>query len=227
MWMINLLQGCNVEQQSKITDLSRENEQHEENFSKMRQTVKTLEERCLTLEERLMNEVTMVRSLEGRLEKETEEHKTKHDDHEAGNKALTMTVQYLKEKLANAEEEVAFLSGAGAVAGEAKYTPSSEYMAKIKDLQTEKQKLHTQITQQADSIEDMRQTQRETTTELSRAQQTIQILKSKERYLESRVESLANQISKTVQEYESRLSTSGSDECGASIGSRSSRSTRK
>ena len=41
---------------------------------------------------------------------------------------------------------------------------------------------------------------------------TIQIPKSKERYLESRVESLANQITKTVRDYEMRLACSSSDE---------------
>ena len=41
--------------------------------------------------------------------------------------------------------------------------------------------------------------------ELAKAKQTIQKLKTKEKYLELRVESLANQITKTVQEYETRL----------------------
>ena len=41
---------------------------------------------------------------------------------------------------------------------------------------------------------------------------TIQIPKSKERYLESRVESLANQITKTVRDYEMRLTCSSSAE---------------
>jgi hypothetical protein len=61
-------------------------------------------------------------------------------------------------------------------------------------------------------MEQLRSTQREKSLELSRAQQMIQVLKSKERYLESMVDSLVDQISKTVRDYEMRISSSSSGE---------------
>ena len=64
----------------------------------------------------------------------------------------------------------------------------------IKQLETDRVKLSAQLAQK-----------HETSVELSHAKQTIEVLKSKERYLESRVDSLANQISKTVQDYEMKL----------------------
>ena len=54
-------------------------------------------------------------------------------------------------------------------------------------------------------IEELKANEKANVKELSAAKQTIQKLKTKERYLESRVESLANQITQTVQEYETRL----------------------
>lgn len=54
-------------------------------------------------------------------------------------------------------------------------------------------------------IDELRASEQLKSVELSKAKQTIQKLKTKEKYLESRVESLANQITKTVQEYETRL----------------------
>lgn len=70
----------------------------------------------------------------------------------------------------------------------------SESTAIIKQLENERVKLLAHLAQK-----------HETSAELSHAKQTIKVLKSKERYLESRVDSLANQISKTVQDYEMRL----------------------
>jgi len=70
----------------------------------------------------------------------------------------------------------------------------SESTAMIKQLETDRVKLSAQLAQK-----------HETSVELSHAKQTIEVLKSKERYLESRVDSLANQISKTVQDYEMKL----------------------
>ena len=54
-------------------------------------------------------------------------------------------------------------------------------------------------------IEELKVNEKAKCLELSAAKQTIQKLKTKEKYLESRVESLANQITLTVQEYENRL----------------------
>lgn len=56
-----------------------------------------------------------------------------------------------------------------------------------------------------DQVEQLRANEKSRAAELSQARQMIQKLKTKEKYLESRVESLANQITKTVQEYETRL----------------------
>jgi chromosome segregation ATPase len=56
-----------------------------------------------------------------------------------------------------------------------------------------------------EQVEQLRANEKSRAAELSQARQMIQKLKTKEKYLESRVESLANQITKTVQEYETRL----------------------
>lgn len=56
-----------------------------------------------------------------------------------------------------------------------------------------------------DEKEKVRASENSKSTELSHAKQTIQKLKTREKYLESRVESLADQITKTVQDYETRL----------------------
>jgi chromosome segregation ATPase len=70
----------------------------------------------------------------------------------------------------------------------------SESTAIIKQLDKDRKELSAQLAQK-----------HEMSAELSHAKQTIEVLKSKERYLESRVDSLANQISKTVQDYEMKL----------------------
>jgi predicted nucleic acid-binding Zn-ribbon protein len=56
-----------------------------------------------------------------------------------------------------------------------------------------------------EQVEQLRASEKSRAAELSQARQMIQKLKTKEKYLESRVESLANQITLTVQEYETRL----------------------
>lgn len=99
--------------------------------------------------------------------------------------ALRMEIEYLKNKLEDEKKRKSVAASAS-------------------DSSTEQ--LHTQVAEQAEIIESLRSAQSEMQGELSRAKQTNQILKSKERYLESRVESLANQISQTVQDYEARLS---------------------
>jgi hypothetical protein len=99
------------------------------------------------------------------------------------------------------------------VTEEATQLELSEKNAKISQLEAEKLRLSTQIAQLWESMEQLRSTQREKSLELSRAQQMIQVLKSKERYLESMVDSLADQISKTVRDYEMRISSSSSGEC--------------
>ena len=121
----------------------------------------------------------------------------KRDDESSG---LVHKIEYLKEKLQLAKEEA--IKATATVAND-------ECNAKIMQLENEKIELYSQLAQQKDDMEQLRTTHREMTTELSRAQQKIQVQKSKETYLESRLDSLANQISKTVLAYEMRLSSSG------------------
>ena len=128
---------------------------------------------------------------------------------------LILEVQYLKNKLEKAEADASHFSSDAIAAASARAENEaqlSEKQSQITQLQTEKHQLTSQITQHNEVIEHLKSTQRESSAELSRAQQTIQILKSKERYLESRVESLANQITKTVRDYEMRLTCSSSAE---------------
>jgi len=106
---------------------------------------------------------------------------------------LLLEIQHLRNKLEKAQVKAMNDSSL------------SEYTAHITQLQAEKMELSKLIAEHSKSAEAQRIIQRETSAELSRAKQTIQILKSKERYLESRVESLADQISQTVRDYEMRL----------------------
>lgn len=72
-------------------------------------------------------------------------------------------------------------------------------------LRMENASLQDQLESSNKSKVDLRQTNRDISLKLSKAQQTIHKLQSKERYLESRVDSLSNQISKTVRDYEMKL----------------------
>ena len=72
-------------------------------------------------------------------------------------------------------------------------------------LRLENASLQDQLESSNKSKADLRQTNRDISSKLSKAQQTIHKLQSKERYLESRVDSLSNQISKTVRDYEMKL----------------------
>lgn len=203
---IDQLKSRVEDQRKKMDELSSENGRYEDSCRELRQS-------AASLEDRLMNEMR----------------NNKHHDDEVGNEkeALILEIQYMSSKLAKAEDEAAFFSAdavaaatAAAEAATCNHSELSENRAKITQLQSEKLQLSTQIAQHNESMEQLRSTHRETSKELSRAQQTIQILKSKERYLESRVESLANQISKTVQDYETRLLSSASSESSCSGGRR-------
>ncbi|KAL9184999.1 hypothetical protein ACHAXT_002776 [Thalassiosira profunda] len=215
---INALQSDNVEQKCKITDLTRENERLMGDHNTMMQSKESLDKRCHELEEKLTKEVKSAKSLEEKLMKQMTEHSAErrahqqHDDEECGNKErLMLDLQFLQSKLKKAEEEAAEAKDQLALASWLDHgSDLSDHQAKITQLQSEKVQLSAQVERNSESMEAMRHAQRETTAELSRAKQTIQILKSKEKYLESRVESLANQISRTVRDYESRLSLSRS-----------------
>lgn len=72
-------------------------------------------------------------------------------------------------------------------------------------LRDDKASLQNQLDSKEKNLIHLRQTNRDVSMKLSKAQQTIHKLQSKEKYLESRVESLSNQISQTVQDYEMKL----------------------
>jgi chromosome segregation ATPase len=75
----------------------------------------------------------------------------------------------------------------------------------VNELRADKASLQNQLDSNNKSFIELRQTNRDMSMKLSKAQQTIHKLISKEKYLESRVESLSNQISKTVHDYEMKL----------------------
>ena len=222
-------------------DQMRENQRHENKSRELRQDVKALEERLkktMDLNEQLkkdqdhreseirsneegkVNEIDQLKSelsrmealrqdvkaLEERLKKTTEHNEQLQEDrdrreneirsNEDGEKrALQHEIACLKSNLNRMEDE----------ARAASQKMTSDYERKLADLQV-------QISQNLAALSSCKQEQDEKTAELSRAHQAIQIHKSKERYLESRVESLATQIADTVQDYEMRLAASRSGE---------------
>ena len=131
----------------------------------------------------------------------------KHAEDAGSKEVMQLEIQYMKNKLEKSQEEIASAS-ATASSREARLASDaqselSELKAKFTTLESEKLQMQTKMASHTESMESTRNGQREMHAELSRAQQMIKMLRSKERYLESRVESLANQISKTVQDYES------------------------
>ena len=226
---------------SKVDKLMREKQRHENKSRELRQDVKALEERLkktMDLNEQLkkdqdhreseirsneegkVNEIDQLKSelsrmealrqdvkaLEERLKKTTEHNEQLQEDrdrreneirsNEDGEKrALQHEIACLKSNLNRMEDE----------ARAASQKMTSDYERKLADLQV-------QISQNLAALSSCKQEQDEKTAELSRAHQAIQIHKSKERYLESRVESLATQIADTVQDYEMRLAASRSGE---------------
>ena len=131
----------------------------------------------------------------------------KHAEDAGSKEVMQLEIQYMKNKLEKSEEEIASAS-ATASSREARLASDaqselSELKAKFTTLESEKLQMQTKMASHTESMESTRNGQREMHAELSRAQQMIKMLRSKERYLESRVESLANQISKTVRDYES------------------------
>ena len=226
---------------SKVDKLMREKQRHENKSRELRQDVEALEERLkktMDLNEQLkkdqdhreseirsneegkVNEIDQLKSelsrmealrqdvkaLEERLKKTTEHNEQLQEDrdrreneirsNEDGEKrALQHEIACLKSNLNRMEDE----------ARAASQKMTSDYERKLADLQV-------QISQNLAALSSCKQEQDEKTAELSRAHQAIQIHKSKERYLESRVESLATQIADTVQDYEMRLAASRSGE---------------
>ena len=198
----------------QLQHLKMENEKYEHECNELRKNVSLLEKRLSTRgqvsdehrmqlqhlekeKEQFEHECNELRqsitSLEERLTQEREESKRHHTD------LSLLKSQYEKNALDLVTEE-------------ATQSELSEKNAKISQLEAEKLRLSTQIAQLWESMEQLRSTQREKSLELSRAQQVIQVLKSKERYLESMADSLADQINKTVRDYEMRMSSSSSSD---------------
>ena len=198
----------------QLQHLKMENENYEQECDELRKNVSLLEEtlstRGQTSDEHRMqlqhlkkekeqyehecNELRQsITLLEERLMQEKEESKRHHTD------LLLLKSQYQKNTL-------------DLVTQEATQLELSEHRVKISQLEAEKLRLSTQIAHYRESMEEFCSAQQKKSLDLSHAQQMIQVLKSKERYLESKVDSLTNQISKTVQDYEMRMTLSSSND---------------
>jgi chromosome segregation ATPase len=115
---------------------------------------------------------------------------------------LEMKLRGAEKFIADLENEVESLKGK-----KSKNAPEhaiTEIM-NVNELRADKAKLQNQLDSNNKSLIELRQTNRDISMKLSKAEQTIHKLISKEKYLESRVESLSNQISKTVHDYEMKL----------------------
>ena len=171
--------------ESMCNDFSKEKSHYQQEISHLKNESESLKSK--------LNEAT--RRERSKLQQNTVHDQAKSDSNREQDELL-LEIQHLRNKLEKAQVKAMNDSSL------------SEYTAHITQLQAEKLELSKLIAEHSKSAEAQRIIQRETSAELSRAKQTIQILKSKERYLESRVESLADQISQTVRDYEMRLTTS-------------------
>ena len=115
---------------------------------------------------------------------------------------LEMQLRGADKFIADLENEIEILKGKESqnVQGQA----ITEIM-NVNQLREEKASLQNQLDSNEKRMIDLRQTNRDMSMKLGKALQTIHKLQSKETYLESRVESLSNQISKTVHDYEMKL----------------------
>lgn len=134
-----------------------------------------------------------IRELEGKLRNGARQSTDSSD----GDQMLQLEIKYLKSMLEKA-------TSSNTPSTPISYYPS-ESNAAIEQLRKEKYQLQDQIDSNKKFMDELRSNEKVKSAELSKARQTIQMLKTKEKYLESRVESLASQITKTVQEYEMRL----------------------
>lgn len=135
---------------------------------------------------------SQIKELEAKLRNEARQ----HDDDTNGREMLLLEIKYLKNML---EKTTSANTSAPTERS------ASENSAVVEQLRQNKNQLEELIESNRKSIEQLRANEKLKSAELSKAKQTIQMLKTKEKYLESRVESLASQITKTVQEYETRL----------------------
>jgi len=124
-------------------------------------------------------------------------------------KNLQQNVSDLEMKLRGAEKFIADLENeVKSLKGQKRQNAPEQAITEIvnvNQLRDDKASLQNQLHSKEKSMIDLRQTNRDVSMKLSKAQQTIHKLQSKEKYLESRVESLSNQISQTVHDYEMKL----------------------
>lgn len=133
------------------------------------------------------------------------------EDQLKGKNELEREINYLKNRL---EKSSSFGNcGESVESGSSTEPQNGHTIAALDQLRAEKRELQIELESNRKLIEELRMNERGKCTELSKAHQTIQILRSKERYLESRVESLSHQIARTVQDYEMRLSEARESSC--------------
>mmetsp|Transcript_2103 Transcript_2103/g.3940 ORF Transcript_2103/g.3940 Transcript_2103/m.3940 type:complete len:327 (-) Transcript_2103:124-1104(-) len=134
------------------------------------------------------------------------------EDQLKGKDELEREINYLKNRL---EKSSSFGNCSESVESGSSTEPQNgrTIAAALDQLRAEKRELQIEHESNRKLIEELRINERGKCTELSKAHQTIQILRSKERYLESRVESLSHQIARTVQDYETRLSEARESSC--------------
>eukprot|EP00986_Skeletonema_menzelii_P007784 scaffold3103_cov132-Skeletonema_menzelii.AAC.4 len=124
-------------------------------------------------------------------------------------KNLQQNVRDLEMKLRGAEKFISDLENEVQSLKSKKEQNAPEHaiteIVNVNQLRDDKASLQNQLDSKEKSMINLRQTNRDLSMKLSKAQQTIHKLQSKEKYLESRVESLSNQISQTVHDYEIKL----------------------
>jgi chromosome segregation ATPase len=200
---IDQMRKVNEEQLGRLRNLQREKEQYEHDCTMLHKDVSSLEEEVSTRDQiinNLTNENNRYQDEIDRTRKVNEEQLGRLRNLQGEKEHYEYECIMLRKNISSLEEL------------EAAQSEVVECRTRTSVLEAEKDKLSTEVCRHLESLEQLRSVQREKSMELKRAQQTIQVLKSKERYLESRVDSLADQISKTVRDYEMRLQSSSSGE---------------
>lgn len=189
--IMNEFRGEKHHFQKELSMLKNQNKEQKDIINTISIEKKTYEKSC----EELQTSVKM-------MEEQLNDYKKQNEGDATGKEVLMLEIKYLKNRLEKAgSTESNHHCSASSDGSEL----SDHNNAIVDRLQTEKIQIEKQLESHKKTLEQLRISERGKSAELSKAQQTIQILKSKERYLESRVDSLANQIARTVQDYENRL----------------------
>lgn len=161
--------------------------------------------------ERLQNEVFILKRNRGDQIASMDELRRQKIATDIDSTNLQQNVQNLEMKLSGAEKTNTELKKEIEVLkGKLKKNAPEYSMAEkmnMNQLRADKSSLQNQLNDADQTIADLRQNSRKISMDLIKAQQTIHKLQSKEKYLENRVESLSNQISQTVQDYETKLAS--------------------